>query len=189
MNNDDFKAFLELLSLSSGAAVDQGQCYLRLHQKLVGFFSLKGVSDPGASADATIDIAVTKIAAGTPVPDPVKYCKGIARNIAKERLRKEQREVSAFLSFIEDLPPDTDVRVERVYRLLQPCFERLPGEDQKLLIDYCKVAQGRERAEHRRLLAERMDTSVLALRMRVTRLRDKLTRCVDELSKAAPLGM
>lgn len=180
--SDAFARFLEFLSPD---AEEAGRRYTRLHKRLVGFFSMKGVSDPVSAADETIDRAILKITAGTPVPDADKYCMGIARNITKERFRRTQRESSAFLTFIEDLSNYSDEQVERIYRILKPCFEQLALEEQKLLMAYCQVIQGRARAEHRRHLAETMKTTVLALRMRVTRLRSILADCVKKLSLEA----
>ena len=134
------------------------------------------------AADETIDRAALKITAGTPVPDTGRYCMGIARNIAKERYRSEQRESSTFLAFIENLANASNEQVERIYNILKPCFEQLAVEEQNLLVAYCEVIQGRARAEHRRQLAETMKTTMLALRMRVTRLRSILTDCVKNLS-------
>src|SRR5438128_1312450 len=76
MNSDDFNRFLELLSLTNGGE-EGGRCYIRLHRRLEGFFTMRGVGDPAGAADATVDLAVKKIAAGTPVPDAGKYCMGI----------------------------------------------------------------------------------------------------------------
>jgi hypothetical protein len=171
--------FLESLSLDTEEA---GRRYTRLHERLVGFFRLKGISDPASAADETIDRAALKIIAGTPVPDADKYCLGIARNLAKEKYRSEQRESSAFLKFFETLADATNEQVERIYRILKPCFEQLASEEQELLLAYCQVPRGRARAEHRRHLAEIRKTTVLALRMRVTRLRNILTDCVKKLS-------
>jgi hypothetical protein len=135
-----------------------------------------------SAADETIDRAALKISAGTPVPDAGRYCMGIARNIAKERYRREQRESSTFLAFIENLANTSNEQVERIYNILKPCFEELTVEEQNLLVAYCQVTQGRARAEHRRRLAETMKTTMLALRMRVTRLRSILTDCVKNRS-------
>src|ERR1043165_6204894 len=160
-----------------------GRLYIRLHNKLVGFFSMKGMSDSVSAADETIDRAALKIMAGTPVPDVGKYCLGIARNIIKERLRRTQRENLVFLKFIEDLNNSSAEEVERINQLLKPCFEQLTAEEQRLLMAYCQVIQGQARAEHRRQLAEAMMTTVLALRTRVTRLRNSLADCVKKRSK------
>jgi DNA-directed RNA polymerase specialized sigma24 family protein len=97
---EDFARFLESLSHDADEA---GRLYIRLHKKLVGFFNLKGVSDPMKAADDTIERATRKIADGAPVPDADKYCLGIARNIAKERWRRAQRENHVFLNFVEQL--------------------------------------------------------------------------------------
>jgi hypothetical protein len=172
--------FLECLSLDPDEA---GRLYTRLHQKLVNFFNLRGISDPLSAADETIDRAAVKIAAGAPVPDVTKYCLGFARNIALERMRLTQREVSAFRGFVENFADSSAEQVERIHLVLKPCFELLLTEDQKLLAAYCQVSRGSARIEHRRRLAEAMKTTMLALRMRVTRLRKSLTDCVKNSLK------
>lgn len=179
MNREVFEQFLKLLSPD---AEEAGRLYICLHMKLTGFFSLKGISDPASAAHESIDRAALKIYAGTVVPDVNKYCLGIARNIAKERLRLIQRENTAFNNFIEDLSNSSAEQVERIYSILRPCFEQLAVEDRQLLMDYCHEIQGRARAEHRRQLAETMKMTMLALRVRVTRLRSSLTDCVRKRS-------
>lgn len=175
LSHDALAGFLQCLSPNHSEACD---LYNSLHQKLVNFFNLKGISDPHSAADETIDRAAIKIAAGAPVPDVNKYCSGIARNIARERMRLTQREVSAFRNFIENLADSSEEQVERIYHVLKPCFEQLDAGDQKLIAAYCQVLRGSARIEHRRRLAETMKTTMLALRMRVARLRKTLTDCV-----------
>ena len=179
VSSENFARFLELLSPDSE---ESGRLYTRLHRKLTGFFRMKGVSDPASAADETIDRAVLKIGAGTVVPDANKYCLGIARNIFKERLRLMRGENTAFHKFIEDLSNSSAEQVERIYSILKPCFEQLAVEQQRLLLAYCHEIQDRSRAEHRRELAEAMNMTVLALRVRVTRLRNSLTDCVRKRS-------
>jgi DNA-directed RNA polymerase specialized sigma24 family protein len=176
------EAFTRLLQSLSPDAEEAGRRYTRLHNKLVGFFNMKGLSDPVSAADETLDRAAIKINAGTPVSEVDKYCMGIARNLAKEKLRRTQRENSVFIKFVEGLADSSGEQVERIYRVLKPCFEQLTTEDQKLLLAYCRVIRGRARAEYRRQLAETMMTTVLALRVRVTRLRSVLNDCVKKLS-------
>lgn len=181
MNTDDFKSFLELLSSAGGG--DGALCYIRLYRRLEGFFTMKGVCDAAGAADATIDVAVRRITEGAPVPDAAKYCMGIARNIARERLRAERREANAFLKFIEDLDSGSGEELARIDRILRPCFELLPAEDRELLVAYCRVLRGRARAEYRRELAAGRNTTVTALRMKVTRSRRELDACVEKRSK------
>jgi predicted transcriptional regulator of viral defense system len=179
MNSEDFTRFLELLS-STGGGEDGVGCYLRLYRKLEGLFTLKGVCDPLGAAAETIDRAVKKIAEGAPVPDVVKYCMGIARNVAKEILRAQRRESKAFLKFVEELDSGSGEQVARIEQILKPCFELLDAEDRELLVAYCRALRGRARSEYRRELAASMNTTVLALRMRVTRLRKVLSDCVEK---------
>jgi DNA-directed RNA polymerase specialized sigma24 family protein len=179
LTQEAFAQFLEFLSPNPDEA---GRLYTCLHEKLTGFFNLKGISDPVNAADETIDRAAIKITGGAAVPDVNKYCSGIARNIAKERFRRAQREDSTFHTFVENLANYSDEQVERINQTLKPCFEQLSPQDQALLLDYCQLMKGRGRAEHRVKLAETMQISVLALRMRVTRLRSNLTDCVKKQS-------
>jgi hypothetical protein len=181
MSPQEFARFLECLSPDTEEA---GRHYTRLHKKLVGFFAMRGVSDPMSAADETIDRAALKICGGAPVPDVNKYCVGIARNVAMEKWRHEQRESNNFLSFISNLAHHCDEEIDRIYQVLKPCFEQLATEERTLLATYYHHFQGRERAEHRRRMAESSKTSVLALRMRVTRLRSILTDCVRKHSNS-----
>jgi len=175
VSQESFAAFLRLLSPDADEA---GRLYTRLHSKLIGFFNMKGISDGAGAADETIDRAVSKIAAGATVPDVEKYCRGIARNVALEILRRERRDTSAFEEFTDSLARSSCDYVERIYEVLRPCFEQLAAEEQRLLLAYCDNIKGRARAEHRRKLALSMKVSVVALRVRVTRLREVLTNCI-----------
>lgn len=183
MSPEEFARFLESLSPDAEEAV----ClYNRLRdKKLVGFFEMKGISDPLSAADEVLDRAAVKISGGANVPSVEKYCLGIARNVAKEKWREEQRESSVFLHFTQSLADNSAEEVERIQQVLKPCFEELPEEDQRLLQAYCQVLHGRPRAEHRRQLAETMKTSMLALRLRVTRLRGRLADSVRRRSQSS----
>lgn len=175
MKPEEFPRLLEALSTDVEEAA---RLYTGLHKRLAAFFRLKGVSDPGEAADETLDRAAIKIAAGAPVPDVGRFALGIARFVAKERLREEQRESAASAEFFNSLTLGFDAQSESYYELLKTCFGQLAEEEQRLLVAYCKVFRGRARAEYRRRLAEKMKTTVVALRMRVTRLRSILSDCV-----------
>jgi len=179
------EAFARLLAALSADPEEAGRLYTRLHQKLAGFFQLRGLSDPGDAADDTLDRAAARLASGADAPDLAKYCLGIARNIVRERWRREQREELVAQEFIAAAPgAEEEEEVRRIYLVLKPCLEELTADERELLMAYCHVARGRARAEHRRLLAERRQTTVLALRMRVMRLRGVLTDCVRKRSAA-----
>lgn len=161
---------------------EAGRRYLRLHQKLVGYFQFRGVADPVAAADEALDRAARRIAEGAEVPDIDKFCIGIARFIIKEGWRINNRESAAFLQFLEqhDQAPN---EVDR-FSLMKTCFEQLSQNDRQLLSSYCAAPSGRARARYRVELAEQLNFSVTAMRVRVTRVRRNLDDCVKELSRS-----
>jgi hypothetical protein len=182
VTRESFAALLE--ALCPGDREEGTRRYLNLQQKLAGFFRMKGTSDPDKDADDTLDRAGKKIIEGVDIPEVDRFCFGIARNIILERARNKKREESAFLQFIYNSHDNsTEAVVDRIMNLMKPCFERLPENDRDLLISYCKVPPGSTRAEHRRQLAERLKSTISALRIRVTRLRRALENCVKALSK------
>lgn len=181
MTPDDLARFLERLSPD---AEEAGCRYIHLREKkLVGFFYMKGVSDPADAAAETVERAAVRISRGADVPDVEKYCLGIARNVARERWRREQREDTGSRRFIESLASGSAEEVERIEQILKPCFEQLEDEEQELMVAYCRIPEGLFRAEYRRHLAEKRGLTVRALRIRVSRLRDRLADCVEQFSK------
>jgi hypothetical protein len=185
LENQEINAepFTALLSFLGPEDTDEANDhYLRLHNKLAGYFRLKGMSDPITDADDALERAGKKILEGVLIPDIDRFCMGIARNIVLERLRNKRREDSAFVHFFEYSQNDNSL-VDRITNLMKPCFERLPPEDRDILNSYCKVPPGKSRAEHRRELAESVKSTIAALRIRVARLRRDLEECVRVLSK------
>jgi hypothetical protein len=164
---------------------EAGRRYVRLHKKLEGYFRLKGMSDPSGDADETLKRAGEKIEKGQNIPDITNFCKGIARNLVHERLREKKKEDNAFLKFVNDNKDKSSdaARLDETTKFMKRCFEKLPEDDQNLLISYCKAPPGMDRAEHRRQLAERGKLSIAALRIRITRLRRDLEDCVKALRK------
>ena len=176
MSPEDFARFLESLSPDREEA---GRLYIRLDKRLVGFFDMKGISDSTGAAVETLKRAAERLVGGADVPQMEKYCLGIARNVAKEWWRRERRGEEAFQRFIANLADDSADEVERIEHVLKPCFEHLKDAEQELLVAYCFVPEGLSRAEHRRQLADKLGVSVGALRIQVSRLRDRLEECVE----------
>jgi hypothetical protein len=160
-----------------------GRRYLRVHQKLEGYFRIRGVADPAAAADETLDRAARRIAEGTEVPNIDNFCLGIARFIVKEGWRINTRESTAFKEFLERHEHASADQLDRL-SLMKSCFEELPQYEKNLLNAYCDAPRGKARAQHRRELAQRLELTVSALRIRVTRLRQNLDECLKQLSKS-----
>jgi hypothetical protein len=181
MRDGDFTKFLEFLSPDPDEA---GQRYLQLHHQLVGFFTRREDVDPDEAADLTLDRAAKKIAEGADVPEIKPFCFGIARYIKMERARADWRITEAAREFMRVILDRSDEELERIYRSLLPCFEQLSADEKELMIGYCHILQGREKAEERRRLAERRKSTMLGLRMRVTRIRTALEKCVKKRAYA-----
>jgi DNA-directed RNA polymerase specialized sigma24 family protein len=176
MSPEDFARFLESLSPDGEEA---GRLYIRLEKQLVSFFGMKGIADSAGAVNETIKRAAEKIAGGADVPDAGRFCRGIARNVAREWWRRERREETVIRRFIDSLADDPTEELERIEHVLKPCFDRLKGEEQKLLVAYCSVPEGMSGAEHRRQLADKLGITVGALRIQISRLRDRLEDCVE----------
>lgn len=161
---------------------EAGRRYLRLHQKLEGYFRIRGVADPAAAADETLDRAARRIAEGAEVPNIDNFSLGIARFIVKEGWRINTRESTAFIEFLERHEHASADQIDRL-SLMKSCFEELPQYEKNLLNAYCDAPRGKARAQHRRELAERLELTVSALRIRVTRLRQDLDERLKQLSR------
>ena len=159
---------------------EAGRRYLRLHQKLTGFFQLRGVADPTVAANEALDQAAKMIAQDTDVPEINVLCLRIARSMLKEGSRHNTDESTAFLKFLEQQEYATDTRMNR-FSLMKTCFEKLSKDDQDLLDWYCVSPSGPARIGYRVELAGRLNTTVKALNIEVTRVRRGLDECVREL--------
>ena len=177
---EDFARFLKALSPDEE---EGGRRYISIHERLVRFFSVKELSDPGKAADEVIRRAGRKIRDGADVPNVEKFCFGIARNVVWEEWRRKQRERERYVRFIDGLAHDSAEEVERIEHVFKPCFERLEDEERELLEAYCRIPEGMSKAEYRLQLAEKMGKTLRSIRTRVSRLRDKLAACVEEPSK------
>lgn len=149
-----------------------------LHQKLEGYCRFNGIADPGAAADESLDRAARRIAEGTEIPDINKFCLGIARFIVMEEWRRKNRESEAFAKFSETQSV-SEAELEYL-KLMKECFSQLPEYDREFLNSYCTGPTGRLRAEYRRKLADRLQMSMTAMRIRVMRLRQGLEGCVKK---------
>ena len=172
-----------LIYLSPEDPDEAGRRYRRLHQKLTGFFQLRGVADPTVAADEALNRAAIKMAEEVEVSDINGFCLGIARSMLMEGSRQNTRESTAFLQFLEQHKDATD-RQTASFNLMKTCFEKLPQADKELLDSYCIAPFGLGRPQYLKQLAERLNTSLTTLSIHVTKLRRDLDTCVKESSKS-----
>ncbi len=155
--------------------------YTALRDALVRFFELKGDAEPETAADETLDRTAAKVAANTPIDDVKKYSFGVARLIFLERLRFSKKERLAAEDFYERgktsaanvANADTDD-----FHLLRECFESLPTAERVFLGDYFADLPAAALTEQRRRLTVEKEISLNQMRVKVSRLRKRLDRCV-----------
>ncbi|HEY6252681.1 MAG TPA: hypothetical protein VI685_22215 [Candidatus Angelobacter sp.] len=166
-----------------------GERYEEIRWKLVKFFEWGSCLEAEDMADETFNRVAEKLAAEREtIQDVVAFAWGVAKKIRQETLRKSARTVR-----LPDLPgaedafadsPATDeaqyesAENKRRLKCLRSCIQHLSAEDRRLLLAY-HSPRGR-RVEGRRRLAKENGITMLALRVRVNRLRFKLEECIKK---------
>ena len=154
-----------------------GRRYVRLQIKLTAYFEWRGCDLPDARADEALARMTRRIAAGEQVSaSPEAYAYGIARLLAREAFREQERQRRALAQAAP--PPPTPVESERDMDCLEACLARLASGDRELIVRYYSGGEG-ERIRERRRLAAGLGLSATALRLRAFRLRFALQACVE----------
>jgi len=160
--------------------------YRSLRSRLVKFFEWNQC----AFAEELADEALDRVARKPPeeeIRDVTEFVIGIARNLRLEAYKKSQRE-----THIEDRPggqesvPDPrDHEHEIVHELdhqtnlvcLRECLGNLRPADRELTVAYYSAEEEKQKV-HRQKLASASGITMIALRVRANRLREKLEKCV-----------
>ena len=171
MSQETFEALLDWLDSDREQAALK---YEEIRIKLIKFFSATSQSEAEALADETINRVARRL---NQVKDQVygeraRYFYGVARKVQLEYLRRKQPHGE------QELVPDSD-RIEIEYACLEECVAKLSAENRELVLRYYD-ADGRERIEQRKLLAEKLGIAPNALRIRAFRIRAELQKCVKE---------
>jgi RNA polymerase sigma factor (sigma-70 family) len=185
------EAFDKLLARLGSDRERAGVKYELLRANIIGFFRRQGIDAAADLADEAINRVARKIAEGEIIPDVAlpSYVHSIARNVWREYLRHPD----AFTTDLDSLPPrmilatnpadeqsrmDERLGGERRLEYFGLCMEKLNSDDRQLLREY--YLDEHPHIENRKLLAERLGVTLPYLRVRVQRLREKLSRCVQE---------
>lgn len=126
-----------------------------------------------------VGLAVMRHPHGPDAPERfAAWCRGIARNLAHERWRAQKRERSAateeIAALVDRAYDEADLRVdewEQRRAALASCIERLGRADRELL-------QKRYAGAAAEALGKKMGLTAEAVRMRIMRLRQALSRCI-----------
>lgn len=150
--------------------------YEAIRRRLIEMFAMRGVAEAEDLADVTIDRVARKSPElmGTYVGDPVPYFFGVARLV----LQESQRGQSARVPVTSEADVTGGVGdPEQTNKCLEKCLGQLSAGDRELIMQYY-VFDETSRPIRRKDLAQSLGISVNALRIRASRIRAVLQKCV-----------
>jgi DNA-directed RNA polymerase specialized sigma24 family protein len=166
-----------------------GEHYERLRRTLVDFFRWRDDWSPEDLADDVLNRIASQLERGT----EIRYSRAYACEVAR-RVHLEQRQRPDRRTVPLDTQPDPEAHDGDPYSVIerdraerdlarrcayaQRCLDALPQDSRALFLAY-HHGQGRRRIDARRALAARHGLSMNALRIRVCRIADALSACVD----------
>ncbi len=176
LSQESFDALLDWLDSDREQA---GLKYEEIRRRLITIFTGRGCADAEDLADEAINRVVNRLnEVKTEFKgDPARYFYGVAKMMLMEYLRRRPLQP----------PPETvsdSHRIEQEFRCLEECIERLSPENRYLLLEYYS-AEGKEKAEKRKKLADELGIAPNALRIRAYRIRQSLQECVEKCVKRA----
>lgn len=171
MSPETFEALLSWLDSDREQA---GVKYEEIRSKLVKYFSKYTQTDAEALADETINRVAYRL---NEIKDQVygdrsRYFFGVARRVLLEYRRRKQPQADTGPAIDSD-------RIELEYNCFEECLAKLSAENRELVMRYY-AADGRERIERRKVLAEELGIAPNALRIRAYRIRAELQKCLKE---------
>jgi DNA-directed RNA polymerase specialized sigma24 family protein len=175
----DFEQFLQTLDYDKDTAAEK---YLRLRSSLESFFEWRDCENTEELTDIVFDRVVKKIVSGEKVENIEAFSVSIAKFVVLEHKRKSQRnaeldEVSDTENFAENF--ETEDLKRRNLECLRKCLAKLPDKKRRLLVDYYDTEEN-TMISKRKSLAKKMELNLNSLRIRVSRLREKLERCTKD---------
>lgn len=160
--------------------------YNSLRTRLVKFFDWNRCGSSEELADEVLD-RVSRKPQAEEIRDIHEFVIGVARNIRLEAYKKSQRELhledrpggSESLAASLDLEREmvADLDLQKNLACLRECLGTLRPADRSLAIDYYSAEEEKQKV-HRQNLASAAGITMIALRVRANRLREKLERCV-----------
>jgi DNA-directed RNA polymerase specialized sigma24 family protein len=176
----DAQAFDRLLAALDADRERAAIAYEGLRRRLIALFHWWGASPAEDLADGTLDRVARKIAEGAVIPDASlgAFVRGVARLIVLEAQRRSRAVGAAEQIAV----PSAAVGPEPVLERLDRSLDRLSPSDRTLVLGY--YGEGKA-ADNRRKLAEQLEISPSALRIRAMRIRQRLEQEVaDEVAGA-----
>ncbi len=178
--------FEKLLSYLNPDRELAGQEFELLWLKMREYFRARWCVCAEDLADEAMNRLARKMVEGEDVRDVLRYSYGLARLIWLEYLRRPDINHVPLdeLPILSTLPTDPLIKKQED-RCYLHCLQQLPEEERALVIEYWDH-DGQSHHKARKELADRLGISMVALRIRITRIKRKLESC---LSKCLEQGL
>ncbi len=179
LSKTDFEQFLQTIDSDEDTAAEK---YLRLRSGLESFFEWRDCKNIEELTDIVFDRVTKKIVEGEKVENIEAFSVSIAKFVVLEHKRKSARnadfdEVSDNTNLAENFETE-DLKRQNI-ECLRKCLAGLPEKKRKLLVDYYDTDEA-TMISKRKSLAEKLELNLNSLRIRVSRLREKLERCTKD---------
>ena len=188
LDRDNFQQFLLWLHPDEQKA---GRVHEDIRFKLCKFFEWRGCTRVEECTDIAMDRVMAKVVSGEEIrtSNQYLYFLGVARHVLQEYWKK-QKQSSALDDVSESNQPaldpkdiDDDLFAEEQWqkrkRCLKSCLNKLSETNRALITGYYQ-GERREKIKNRQRLAEWLNLSENALRLRTHRIRDGLDVCVSK---------
>jgi len=184
LTQEDFDALLHWFAPDREKA---GAKYEEIRNGLIRYFYFKGCAEAEALADETINRVARKLSVLNIDNDNkhITYFYGFAAKIHLEyrnRLEKTTVEFQPNLHQGAEETSQPDNRSENKHFCLEECLAKLPAPDRELVVQYFSKEK-KEKFEHRRQLAEKLQINVGTMHVRIHRLKAALKTCLERCLK------
>ena len=183
-------AFERLLHWLDEGRDSEGERYLDIRDRLVGYFARRQCPAPDDLADETLNRVARRLEENGSIESdtPARYCYIVAKFVLLESLRQRARqpvlaEPGAAEAFGSPRPDDSAEERERTFACLESCLEKCSGFERELILDYYRSTSDSTPAQRKRL-AERLGLTANSLTIRACRIRSRLEGCVRECRDA-----
>src|SRR5262245_44003529 len=154
-----------------------GEEYELLRLRLLTYFRSRACLCAEELADEVLNRLAQKVAAGEPIREMTRYCYGLARWVLVEYHREPKTRHTSVdeLPLLPTLTPDQLLEQEPS-ECFHQCLQQLTEEERQMIVRYWDHDQQSDSAA-RREMAARLGISPTALRIRVSRGKNKLKDC------------
>ena len=171
MSQETFEGLLDWLDPNRDQAALK---YEQIRTGLINYFTFRAPCDAEDLADETINRVSSRLGEieFQVNGERTRYFYGVARKVQLEYLRRKIPQPPT------EHPIDSE-RLELEFRCLEECISKLSPENRRLVLRYYQ-ADGRQKIEQRKQLADELGIAPNALRIRAYRIRAALQKCLEK---------